>query len=128
MSEREQYIPGVCNIGKQETKQRRNAAIVGGIMAVIIAGTLVTLHLDKAWRFIVVLPLLSFGVGIQQWYYKFCVRFGMKGLFNFGDLGATHTVEQAEMHKADRNKALRMIIIGLLFAVAVAVGFYLLPV
>ena len=123
--EENKYIPGTCNIGKQEMIKRRNGGIVAGIMAVIIAVALSVAHLDRYWRFIVFFPLLSFFIGMQQWYYKFCVGFGMKGLFNFGDLGHVNNVEAEEMHKADRTKALKMIVTGILLAAAVTVGFYL---
>lgn len=119
------YIPGTCNIGKQEMIKRRNGAITAGISAVLIATGLLVAHLDKNWRLIIFLPLISFFIGIQQWYFKFCVGFGMKGLFNFGDLGHVNNVEAQEMHKADRNKALKMIITGIILAAAVTAGFYL---
>ncbi len=123
--EENKYIPGTCNIGKQEMIKRRNGAIAAGIAAVLIAIALPFAHLDKSWRFLVFFPLISFFIGIQQWYYKFCVGFGMKGLFNFGELGHVTTVEEKEMHKADRAKALKMIITGIILAAAVAIGFYL---
>jgi hypothetical protein len=124
MAEENTYIPGTCNIGKQEMIKRRNGGIVAGIMAVIIAIALWVTHANHLYRLIVVLPLISFGIGMQQWYYKFCVGFGMKGLFNFGELGTTNTVEEKEMHKADRSKAIKMIVTGIIFAVAVTLAFY----
>src|ERR1700733_10612991 len=90
------YIPGVCNIGPQEIKRRRDGIFLslGLLIAVIIL--LQVLHAGHFWRFIIILPAAYFGVSFQQWYFKFCVKFGLKGVFNFGDLGKTFTVDQKE--------------------------------
>ncbi len=120
------YIPGVCNIGKQEIKRRRNGAIFGTILTAVIMAILLLAHADKLWRFLVFLPLVSVGIGFQQWYYKFCAGFGMKGVFNFKQLGESITVDQAEMLKADRSKAIKMIVISILFGLVLTIAFYLI--
>jgi len=121
------YIPGTCNIGKKEVIRRRNGAIFAGILAVVIAFLLYYFHADKLWRFLVFAPLVSFAIGIQQWYFKFCVGFGMKGIFNFKELGESITVEEAEMRKLDKAKAVRMIVTGMVFSLVLTIVFYLLP-
>ncbi|HWY98871.1 MAG TPA: hypothetical protein VNY36_07295 [Bacteroidia bacterium] len=121
------YIPGVCNIGKKEIIRRRNGAIFASILTAIIIATLLLTHADKLWRFLVFLPLVSVGVGFQQWYYKFCAGFGMKGIFNFKELGESISVEQAEMLKADKTKAIKMIITSVLFGLLLTIVFYLIP-
>ena len=52
----------------------------------------------------------------------------MKGIFNFGDLGKTFTVEQKEDYKKDRAKAQKMIAAGIIFGILLAVAFYFLPI
>ncbi|HSY77193.1 MAG TPA: hypothetical protein VK890_10075 [Bacteroidia bacterium] len=121
------YIPGVCNIGKQEIKRRRNGAIFGTILTTIIIAILLLSHTDKLWRFLVFLPLVSVGIGFQQWYYKFCAGFGMKGVFNFKELGESISVEQAEMLKADKAKAINMIATSVIFGLVLTIVFYLIP-
>lgn len=127
MSEREQYIPGVCNIGKQEIKRRRNGAILSGIISFALMAALIYFKAAPLWRLTIFLPVAWFGISVQQVTNKFCVNLGMKGLFNFGDLGHYSTVEQAEMHKADRNKAVKMIVLGVVYGVFVASIFYMIP-
>jgi predicted nucleic acid-binding Zn ribbon protein len=119
------YVPGVCNIGKEEIKRRRNSAIFGSVVAIAIALLLGVLHANKLFRLLVFFPLVSATIGFQQWYFKFCVRFGMKGLFNFKDLGHLETVEQTEMRKQDRSKAIRMIITGIVVAIILTIIFYI---
>jgi hypothetical protein len=119
------YVPGTCNIGKEEIKKRRDAAITATIVAVVITVSLELMHANKLWRLLIFLPLVSAGIGIQQWYFKFCVRFGLNGIFNFNDLGKTDTVEQAEMRKLDKAKATKMIVTSILVALILTAAFYL---
>jgi hypothetical protein len=56
------------------------------------------------------------------------VAFGLKGVFNFGDIGKTYSVEQKEYFQKDRMKARKMIGIGILFGVFLTTLFYILPV
>jgi ABC-type sugar transport system permease subunit len=120
------YIPGVCNIGPSEIKKRRNGIFPPLGLMIIAIVLMQAFHVDKLWRFIIILPAIPFAVGFLQWYYKFCVGFGLKGIFNFGDLGKTFTVEQQEYYKKDRLKAWTMIITAIFFSVAMAVTYYFL--
>ena len=91
MNTKGDYIPGTCNIGPAEIKARRNVAIVSAIICIILIIVLFLFHADKFWRFILFFPATSVGIGFQQWYFHFCVAFGLKGVFNFGDIGKTFT-------------------------------------
>ena len=121
-----QYIPGVCNIGKAEIQRRQKAIYTALGMIIFYVVVLHYFHTAKIWRLIIFLPVISFAVGVLQVYFKFCVGFGLKGVFNFGDLGSTFTVEQQEYYKKDRNKAIQIIVISFVFAVLVSVLYYLL--
>jgi len=118
------YIPGVCNIGKAEMKVRRNFAIKMGILSVIVAAALIYFRVDKLWRLVLVLPFTSFGIGILQWYYKFCANFGLRGIFNFGELGKNIPVEMMDFAKADRNKAIKILVQGSLIGIVITVIIY----
>jgi len=123
-----EYVPGTCNIGPSEIKARKKSAVFAIVLGVAIIILLLMLHADKIWRLILFIPAASVGITFQQVYYKFCVAFGMKGVFNFGDMGKTYSVEQKEYFKKDRAKARKMIIIGIIVGVVVAILFYILPV
>lgn len=127
MSTQSEYIPGTCNIGPPEIKKRRNGAIFSAVLAIAVIILLEIIQPDKAWRLILFIPAASFGVGFQQWYNKFCVAFGIKGIFNFGDIGKTFSVEQKENFQKDRIKAWKMIITGIGFGLLMAIIFYILP-
>jgi len=128
MNTKLEYIPGTCNIGPKEIRTRRNGAIFSGILVVAIIVFLPMINIPKIWRLVLFIPAASFGVGFLQWYNKFCVGFGMKGLFNFGELGKTFTVEQKENLRKDRAKALRMVFLGIGFGLVIAILFYFLPI
>jgi hypothetical protein len=123
----DRYIPGTCNIGKEEVKKRRNGMVFAAVLAIIIVAVLLFTHADKLWRFFIFFPLVSFAVGFQQTIFKFCVGFGLKGIFNFKDLGESITVEEAEMRRLDKAKATKMIVTGILFGLVLTVLFYFIP-
>jgi hypothetical protein len=127
MSNAPEYIPGTCNIGKEEIKARRNVAIISTVIAIVLIAVLLMFHTNKLWRFTLFLPATSIGIGFQQWYNKFCVAFGLNGVFNFGNIGKTFTVEQKENFQKDRAKAWKMISIGIIFGLLLAILFYFLP-
>ncbi len=121
------YIPGTCNIGREEIIRRRNGAIFSAILTVIVVCILLLTHADKLWRLVIFLPLTALAVSIQQWYFKFCVNFGMRGIYNFKELGNTTTVEDRKMKREDRAKAGKMILAAVVFGLVFTLIFYLLP-
>jgi hypothetical protein len=127
MNTKPEYIPGTCNIGPAEIKNRRNFAIYSAVLGIVLITTLMLLHANKIWRLTLFIPAASFGVGFLQWYNKFCVAFGLKGVFNFGDIGKTFTVDQKESYQKDRMKAWKMISTGILIGLVAAILFYILP-
>jgi uncharacterized integral membrane protein len=122
-----EYIPGTCNIGPKEIKARRNAAIFSAILSVLLIILLLALHVAKLWRLTLFIPATSLGVGFLQLYNHFCVNFGLRGVFNFGDIGKTFSVDQKENFKKDRAKAWRMISTGIVFGLILSILFYILP-
>jgi uncharacterized membrane protein YvbJ len=122
-----QYVPGVCNIGKEEIKRRKVAAFISLAITVILIMILLLWPANRYWRLILFFPVTSLAVGIQQWYFHFCVAFGIKGVFNFADFGKTDSVEQANFRKKDLSKARRMIIAGIAVGIIADLIFYYFP-
>ena len=118
------YIPGVCNIGKEEIKARRKSMYISFSLLVVDIIVLELLHANHWWGITVFVLATSFAVSFQQVYFKFCVNFGMRGVFNFGDLGKTFTSEQKEFYQKDRAKALKMIISGVVFGLIVSLVYW----
>jgi hypothetical protein len=124
-ADQEKYIPGVCNIGPEERRRRRDGALISGAIAAIEIVLLLIFDVNRIWRLTLFIPAASLGIGFLQWYLRFCVGFGSKGVFNFGALGKTIPVEQEENLKKDLKKARQMIWAGTGFGLLCAVLFYL---
>ena len=123
-----QYIPGVCNIGRAEIRQRWIAGWIGVAASVLLLAILVLFKTAVAWRLLVFFPATLAAVGFLQAAWHFCAKFGLGGVFNFGpDLGQTDTVEQAEFRKKDRRTALLIMGLSLLIGLAVAAAAYFVP-
>ncbi len=124
----DEYIPGVCNIGKAEMRRRwaigRNALIV----CIILWGLCIVFQIAAPWRLFLFFPATVAAVGFLQYAWHFCARFGLGGVFNFGpSVGPTDTVEQAEYRKKDRRTALQIIGLSVLIGAAAASAAYFVP-
>jgi hypothetical protein len=122
--EKNEYIPGVCNIGPAERRARRMAGWMGLAATITLWGIFIFAHIPQIWRLFIFLPASMAATGFLQSAFHFCAGFGMRGVFNFGpEVGKTDTVEQAEFRKQDRNKALFIIFLSCVIgAVAAAAG------
>jgi hypothetical protein len=128
-SHNDQYIPGVCNIGRAEIRQRKLlgwlalAATVGAWFALMVFQT------AAAWRLLLFFPASIAATGFLQAAWHFCATFGVLGLSNFGpNVGRTDTVEQAEFRRQDRRTALKIIALSALAGAVVATIAFCLPI
>lgn len=128
-NERAEYIPGQCNIGPAETKQRVRAGWTGVILSVVLEFAFVVLRVHAPWRLLVFLPVSLAAAGFLQAAFHFCANFGMRGVFNFGeDTGRVESVMQQEFRKKDRAKAQQIIILSGVIGAAVALlAFFAAP-
>lgn len=100
------YIPGTCNIGKAEIRQRQIVALIGlGFALFSLVGLLWT-DAPRAGRLGLFVPFLVFAVGSIQARRRFCMAYGLAGTFNFNRLGKIERVADAEFRRADRRTAL----------------------
>jgi hypothetical protein len=127
MSSEQTYIPGTCNIGPNEIKRRRQAAYFGLILTIIVAVILLTTHVSHLVRLAIVIPAMIFATGLVQSSKKFCLAFGLAGIFNFGQLGSTNSVESAADRKADRRTALGILMQSFVIALLLTAIFELIP-
>jgi hypothetical protein len=122
------YIPGVCNIGPAEIKQRKLAGIIGISVTIILFSILLVSGIDKPWRFFIFIPAMVGAVGYLQAWFHFCVRFGTSGLFNMGtSLQKTESVEVASYRRKDQRKSIFIAGLSFLIAAVVTAIVYILP-
>ena len=100
------YIPGVCNIGPAEIRMRRTSGIIGVVVTIALFALFYFVSVDPLLRLFIFLPAAAAASGFLQAQLHFCARFGMQGLFNFGDDIRHHeSVDQAEYRRKDQHKA-----------------------
>jgi hypothetical protein len=88
---------------------------------------LALLHAPAAWRLSLFVPAFFAATGFLQGFMHFCAAFGMRGVFNFGQVGQTQEVEQEEYRRKDKRKAQQILAYSTLIGIVVALAAVLLP-
>jgi uncharacterized membrane protein YbhN (UPF0104 family) len=124
----QQYIPGVCNIGRSEIKKRRALAWIGLVATAALAILFVLLRSPALWRLWVFLPAMLSALGFLQSAWHFCAKFGLRGEFKFGPtIGKSGTQQPAESRKKDRRTALLVIGLSAMIGAVTAAAAYFVP-
>ena len=110
-----EYVSGACNIGQQEIKRRYRTAIFGAGLYIIFAAA--------GWGKFIFIPALIGSVGFIQGRKKFCVAFGLMGVFNFGATGITQKVTGTKELSEDRKYAMSVLLQSIALALAISLPF-----
>ena len=121
------YIPGTCNIGKGEIRQRQLVALFGIFLTVSSASALLATDQSRSSRLSIFIPALVFSIGFVQSRSKFCLAYGLAGTFNFERLGKISKVQSAEDRKADRKTAIAILLKSAALAALITAVFFVLP-
>ena len=126
MTAKQEYIPGVCNIGTAEIRRRRQSGWVGLGATILAWGAFLIFRVSAPWRLLLFIPAMISATGFFQAALHFCAAFGTRGVFNFGsEVGKTETVERAEFRLKDRRKARLIALYSALVGIAAAIaGFF----
>lgn len=122
-----EYIPGVCNLGKSEIRQRQVVALFGIFLTVSTATTLLATDQSRTSRLSIFIPALVFSIGFVQSRSKFCLAYGLAGTFNFERLGKISKVQSVEDRKADRKTAIAILLKSAALAALITAVFFVLP-
>jgi hypothetical protein len=122
-----EYIPGTCNIGKGEIRQRQIVALFGVFLTVSTATTLFATDQSRTSRLSIFIPALVFSIGFVQSRSKFCLAYGLAGTFNFDRLGKISKVQSAEDRKADRKTAIAILLKSASLSALITAVFFALP-
>ena len=122
-----EYIPGTCNIGKGEIRQRQMVALLGVFLTVSSATALLATDQARTSRLSIFVPALVFSIGFVQSRSKFCLAYGLAGTFNFERLGKITKVQSAEDRKADRKTAIVILLKSAALAASITAVFFALP-
>jgi hypothetical protein len=121
------YIPGSCNLGKEEIRRRQLVALLGLILSISTFVGLVGSDAPASARWGMFVPLMVFSIGFIQSRRKFCLAYGFMGTFNLGKLGDLSRVQSPEDRKADRKTALTILFQAAALALALTVITVLIP-
>jgi len=122
-----QYIPGSCNIGKGEIRQRQIVALFGLAISISSLIALISTDAPRGARLGIFIPLAVASIGWVQSRKKFCLAYGFMGTFNFGKLGQLSKVADSASKAADRKTALSILIQSGAYAVVATAIIYVLP-
>lgn len=122
-----QYIPGSCNIGKGEIRQRQIVALIGLAISISSLIALISTSAPRGARLGIFIPLAVASIGWVQSRKKFCLAYGFMGTFNFGKLGQLSKVADSASRAADRKTALSILIQSGAYAVVATAIIYVLP-
>ena len=122
-----EYIPGTCNIGKGEIRQRQIVALFGIFLTIFSATALLATDQSRTSRLSLFVPALVFSIGFVQSRSKFCLAYGLAGTFNFERLGKITKVQSAEDRKADRKTAIVILLKSAALAAIITDLFFALP-
>ncbi|HEY4526635.1 MAG TPA: hypothetical protein VJK53_02205 [Candidatus Paceibacterota bacterium] len=120
------YVPGVCNIGEEEIRKRKQSGWIGLIATAVLWALFIWFNVPQVWRLTLFIPAMMSATGFLQAYMHFCAYFGFASLFNFGNVGKTDSVSQAEFRSKDRRRAWQIVIYSVLIGVIISSLAYLL--
>jgi len=127
-SDRDEYVPGQCNLGSQEIRMRKRKSVVGLVITVLFVIGLQIFDPPQELRLLLFIPLAYTIICYYQAQQKFCVVFGIRGIFNFEEIGYSTDVIESEDRIKDRNKAWMIIFRSLLLAFIIVALYFFLPV
>ena len=122
-----QYIPGTCNLGKDEIRSRQMVALFGLFLTTSSVIGILVADQGRSVRFSIFIPAMIFSVGFVQSRSKFCLAYGFAGTFNFERLGKISRVASVEDRRADRKTAITILLKAAALAALITVVFFVLP-
>jgi len=121
------YIPGTCNLGANEIRQRKLVGLVGLFFSISSLIGLMSIGAARESRLGIFLPLMVASVGFVQVRRKFCLAYGFAGTFNFGKLGDISRVSDPINRSADRVASLKVLLVSFLLASIATMVVFVLP-
>ena len=115
-----------CNIGPAEIRRRRWVAATLTVATLLVAVGLVASGIPHPFRILLWPVAAGAGVSWLQVTRRFCVRFGLSGLENFGAMGQERSVA-AHVLEEDQRRARQLIGEGILAGLLAAVALVNLP-
>lgn len=103
------YIPGVCNINREEITYRKKAGWVGVAIFVVALVLFLAFGTSRWFHLLLFFPAFLAAIGFLQAKNKFCVSYGASGKQNASAGSKTASdVTEANAKKIDKARARKM--------------------
>ncbi len=123
------YVPGACNLGRAEIRQRQRVGIAGIVGAIVAAAVLLAVGADPVLRALVFVPLAGGFIGLVQARERFCMGYALAGMYNVTDaMGTPSKVTDGAARRADVRHAVVVLAKATIPAAILTLAFVLLPV
>lgn len=125
MSQKEtgKYVPGVCNINREEIARRRMIGYIGLVSTIVLFGLLEVLHSSDYARLSLFVPAYVCAVGFLQAANHFCTGYGSRGLQNAteGSSAPSEVTDQKALAQ-DRRRVAQINLQSAVIAIVVALA------
>lgn len=118
------YIPGACNLGKEETAKRYRFGYIGAALMIVTILIIEVFGTNRSQRWLLFFPAVYAMAGFVQAYFRFCFLYGFMGKFSIKGLREFGTSTNA---KADRVQAMKLVVYSALSALAISTLYYFFP-
>ncbi|MFB6301114.1 MAG: hypothetical protein ABEH65_12730 [Halobacteriales archaeon] len=119
-----EYQPGRCNIGSDEQRKRRTFGWFTFGAAALLVAAVVGLSLPTRVLLFAAVPLFGGFLGILQARANFCAGFAIAGIYRFTDTADPTSVEDASARRADRRRAVGIVLQATVAAVLSTIVLY----
>ncbi len=123
-----EYIPGKCNLGTEEIEMRRRKAKIGLMLTLLSIIAIQIFHPSLNYRLLIFIPLFYSILCYYQAQQKFCVAFGIIGIYNFEKLGKSKRVLENEFKNKDIKNSWLIILKSFLLSFLIVAIYYFLPI
>jgi hypothetical protein len=125
---RQEYIPGMCNIGPSERRRRRLVGVTATVATLLILVVLILSDAPTLWRLVLIFPATIAASGFLQDALRFCAAFGLRGIYNvINSAGVVDSIELEEFRLKDKRKAQLIVTLSGLIGLSVALLSLLIP-
>lgn len=123
-----EYKPGVCNIGPEEIQRRYRYGYWGVLLCLVLILVIEGFHIERTWRLLLCLPAGVSFTGLLQARQRFCLIYGLRGVFSVKGLRMISKVTGDVFHQQDRHTAITLVVKIATGTVLVTLLYYFMPV
>jgi len=123
---KDQYSPGICNIGNKEVNVRKKFIwLFLALTLFFTASCLFYCHSLMLWLLLVISSFALIVLSLEV-KYRFCILFGFFSLYNFQRLGNLNEVSDRENIRKDRKRVWEIVLVSSALALSFSTGIHLL--